>query len=67
MTKKISIAIDAMGGDNSPQKTISGVKLFIENIKSEDYLLNLFGNEELINNELKKTEYFKKINKYSSF
>ena len=60
MTKKISIAIDAMGGDNSPQKTISGVKLFIENIKSEDYLLNLFGNEELINNELKKQNISKK-------
>ncbi len=60
MTKKISIAIDAMGGDNSPQKTISGVKLFIERIKGEDYLLNLFGNEELINNELKKQNISKK-------
>ncbi len=60
MTKKISIAIDAMGGDNSPQKTISGVKLFIESIKAEDYLLNLFGNEELINNELKKQNISKK-------
>ena len=28
MSKKISIAIDAMGGDNSPDKTIEGVKLF---------------------------------------
>ena len=30
MSKKISIAIDAMGGDNSPSKTIEGVKLFLE-------------------------------------
>jgi len=29
MTKKISIAIDAMGGDNSPNKTIEGIKLFL--------------------------------------
>ena len=30
MSKKISIAIDAMGGDNAPDKTINGVKLFLE-------------------------------------
>ena len=30
MPEKISIAIDAMGGDNSPNKTIKGVKLFID-------------------------------------
>ena len=30
MTKKITIAIDAMGGDNSPFKTIEGVNLFIK-------------------------------------
>ena len=25
---KISIAIDAMGGDNSPEKTIAGINFF---------------------------------------
>ena len=30
MSKKISIAIDAMGGDNSPDKTIEGIKFFID-------------------------------------
>ena len=30
MSKKISIAIDAMGGDNSPNKTLLGVKFFLE-------------------------------------
>ena len=29
---KISIAIDAMGGDNSPDKTIEGIKIFLEKI-----------------------------------
>ena len=29
MKKKITIAIDAMGGDNSPDKTIEGVKIFL--------------------------------------
>ena len=28
MSKKISIAIDAMGGDNSPDKTIEGINYF---------------------------------------
>ena len=30
MEKKITIAIDAMGGDNSPNKTIEGLSLFIK-------------------------------------
>ena len=30
MSKKISIAIDAMGGENSPRKTIEGVSIFIK-------------------------------------
>ena len=46
MTKKITIAIDAMGGENSPEKTIRGVKLFLERNKSnEDFFLKLFGNK----------------------
>ena len=44
MSKKISIAIDAMGGDNSPSKTIKGVKLFVEaNLSNKDFILNIFG------------------------
>ena len=35
MQKKISIAIDAMGGDNSPDKTIKGIKLFLDKNKSK--------------------------------
>ena len=33
MPKKISIAIDAMGGDNAPDKTIEGIKLFLDKNK----------------------------------
>ena len=44
MSKKISIAIDAMGGDNSPDKTIEGVKIFLDKNKSkDDFILNIFG------------------------
>ncbi len=57
MSKKISIAIDAMGGDNSPDKTIEGVKIFIEkNKNNKDFILNLFGKEKIIN---KKIEEYK--------
>ena len=35
MLKKISIAIDAMGGDNSPDKTIEGIKFFLDKNKSK--------------------------------
>ena len=35
MTKKITIAIDAMGGENSPKKTIQGVNLFLKKNKKK--------------------------------
>ncbi len=55
MSKKISIAIDAMGGDNSPDKTIEAVKIFINKNKSKnDFILNIFGKAEEINEKLKK-------------
>ena len=53
MTKIISIAIDAMGGDNSPGKTIEGVKFFLEKNKNKnDFIINLFGDETKINYEI---------------
>ena len=55
MSKKISIAIDAMGGDNSPDKTIEGVKIFLKkNETSNDFILNIFGKKDLIDEKLKK-------------
>ena len=43
MVKKITIAIDAMGGENAPEKTIEGVKLFLKNNQShDDFIINLF-------------------------
>ena len=55
MTKKITIAIDAMGGDNSPNKTIEGVYFFLKkNEKKEDFILNLYGDELKIKQEISK-------------
>ena len=55
MTKKITIAIDAMGGDNSPDKTINGVGFFLKkNYKNNDFYLNLYGDEIKIKEKLDK-------------
>ena len=55
MSKKISIAIDAMGGDNSPDKTTNGIKYFLEkNKNNNDFVLNVFGKEDEIKEKFKK-------------
>ena len=54
MTRKISIAIDAMGGDNSPDKTIEGVSFFLKKNKENDFLINLYGDENKIKDKLEK-------------
>ena len=58
MSKKISIAIDAMGGDNSPDKTIEGIKMFIEkNKNNNDFILNVFGKENIIKEKFGKKNF----------
>ena len=53
MKKKISIAIDAMGGDNSPDKVIEGVSFFLKkNSRNNDFVLNLFGDQLKIKEKL---------------
>ena len=55
MSKKITIAIDAMGGDDSPDKTIHGVSYFINKYKNQDdFLINLFGDEIIIKEKINK-------------
>ena len=55
MTKKLTIAIDAMGGDHSPKKVIHGVEIFLKkNSTNSDFILHLFGDEGKINKELTK-------------
>ncbi len=55
MPKKISIAIDAMGGDNSPDKTLQGIKIFLDkNIDKQDFIINIFGKQEILEQKLKK-------------
>ena len=57
MRDKISIAIDAMGGDNSPEKIIKGIKIFLKKNNSQnDFIINLFGKENEILKFLNKHE-----------
>ena len=57
MSKKFNIAVDAMGGDNAPEKVLAGVDLFFKKNKKYDVNFNLYGNES----DIKKT-----INKYKN-
>ena len=44
-----------MGGENAPSKNIEGVSLFLKkNNKKDDFFFNIFGNEDLIRQELNK-------------
>ena len=52
MTQAITIAVDAMGGDNSPEKIIHGISTHSSDSKNIFY--NIFGNEKEILPLLKK-------------
>lgn len=60
MTRKITIALDCMGGDNAPKSVIDGVKLASNEFKGEVKFL-LFGDkskiEDLIGKNRIKSEY----------
>ena len=55
MNNKIIIAIDAMGGEEAPSKNIEGIAIFLKKNKNKkDFFFNLYGDEFLINEEIKK-------------
>ncbi len=57
MNNPITIAIDAMGGDNSPEKVIEGIKLHSNNSANINY--KIFGVKDLINPLISKHEISK--------
>jgi len=59
MNRSISIAIDAMGGENSPAKVIEGIKLHSKS--SNDVVYKIFGDEKLINPLISKFSIDHKI------
>ena len=66
MLDKVKISIDVMGGDNSPDKTLEGLDIFIKrNQNISDYIFYLFGDETIINQKLSNYKYLK--NNYKIF
>lgn len=57
MQKAITIAVDAMGGDNAPKEIVKGAVLAVE--EKKDIKVILVGKEEVILDELKDYEYDK--------
>ena len=59
MKNKVKIAVDAMGGDNSPDKIINGI--IHNHKKNKDNFFNIFGNqnkiERLIDGKIDKNFY----------
>ena len=60
MTKKFSIAVDAMGGDNAPDKVLEGINLLFKN--KVNIHVDIFGNKDLILKLIKKYKYLNKDN-----
>ena len=60
MTESVKIAVDAMGGDNSPRKIIEGI-LYNHNSINKDNFYKIFGDKDqissLINNKIDKKFY----------
>ena len=49
---QVEIAIDAMGGENSPYKVLKGVELFLQ--KEKDTKIIFFGDEAIIDQNINK-------------
>jgi len=58
MSSKIIIAVDAMGGDNSPKKIIEGIKISLKSNKDNHFLL--YGDRNKIESEISKNQDIKK-------
>ncbi len=55
MNKKISIAIDAMGGENAPKKNIDALNIFLNKNKSNnDFIIKLYGDKNILTQEITK-------------
>jgi len=50
MQNKVKIAIDAMGGENSPKKIIDGIRISLK--KNKNNFFYLYGNKNLLNKEI---------------
>jgi len=58
MNQKVNIAIDAMGGENSPKKIIEGINISLKHNKENFFYL--YGKKNLIEKEIEKNTLVKK-------
>ena len=56
MPNQIKIAIDAMGGENSPKKIIEGIEIALKS--NNDNFFYLFGRENIIKKEIDKKKKY---------
>ncbi len=60
MTDKVRIAIDLMGGENSPKKTLNGVNKFLKrNSNIDDCHFIFFGDKNKIDNQINEYKFIK--------
>ena len=59
MIKSVVIAVDAMGGDNSPDKVIRGISHFLK--KNNDVFFRIFGKQNVIETYISKYNLSKKF------
>ena len=57
MTDKVKIAIDAMGGENSPKKIIDGIEISLKTNKENFFYL--YGNQKILENEISNKKLIK--------
>jgi glycerol-3-phosphate acyltransferase PlsX len=50
---QITVALDAMGGDNSPDSVISGASLYLTKYKTHDVKFKIFGDQNIIEKLIK--------------
>ena len=58
MSNKVKIAIDAMGGVNSPKKILDGIEISIKN--NQENFFTLYGKKDLLEKEIFKKKHIQK-------
>ena len=56
MSNKVKIAIDAMGGLNSPKKIIDGIEISLKT--NQDNFFYLYGKKNLLEKEISKKKIY---------
>ena len=58
MSNKVKIAIDAMGGENSPKKVIEGIEISLKS--NQENFFYLYGKKDLLEKEISKKKLIQK-------